>query len=267
MTEIEAVCCRAMAVLRDGPSAILTDVDGTISGIVPRPEDARVAPAVRDSLERLAKGLALVAVITARAEETARRMVGAPSLTYVGHYGLDSQAASLAEAVPLAPYKPRVRALTEAIPCVTLEDKGVSFSLHYRNCRDPEATRRQLLELLTPIAAEAGAQLLEGKRVIEMAPGALPSKRSAVINLARGHALRGLVYLGDDISDVGVFEEIGRRRADEGLAGLAIAVVDAETDDSVRRAADLTLEGVEAVDQFFARLADALDSPEEVENA
>jgi len=84
VTEIEAVCCRARAVLREGPSAILTDVDGTISGIVPRPEDARVAPAVRDSLERLAKGLALVAVITARAEETARRMVGAPGLTYVG---------------------------------------------------------------------------------------------------------------------------------------------------------------------------------------
>ena len=115
------------------------------------------------------------------------------------------------------------------------------------------------MALVEPIVREAGARLVEGKQVIEVVPAALPGKDSAVANLTRERGLRGVVYLGDDVSDVAVFREIGRRREAE-APGLAIAVVDQETRDEVRGGADATLAGVDAVEAFLTALARGLDA-------
>jgi trehalose-phosphatase len=94
--------------------------------------------------------------------------------------------------------------------------------------------------------------------VLELVPEDLPDKASAVVHLIQERALRGLVYLGDDVSDVGVFREMARLREEGGLAGLGLAVVDAETPASVRDRADLALEGVDEVEEFLDSLAQAL---------
>jgi len=243
-----------VAVLRDRPSALVTDIDGTISRIVPHPGDASVSAIARESLEALSASIDLVAVVTARDEGTARRMVGAAAVTYVGNYGLirgiEGDMARLLKAAAA-----EARAATAALPCVQIEEKGVAFALHYRNCDDAEGVRQRLLDELVPIAARYGARVLEGKRVLELVPSSLPDKASAVARLARQHRIRGLVYLGDDVSDVAVFREVRRRRAEEGCPGLAIAVIDGETDDSVRAAADLLFEGVDAVERLLADAA------------
>jgi trehalose 6-phosphate phosphatase len=243
------------AVLSARPAALITDIDGTISRIVPRPEDAVVSPAIRQSLEALARRLDLVAVVTGRDQATARQMVAAQGVTYVGNYGLDSEGfepglirAAFTEAGPLA----------TAIPCVQLEDKGVSFALHYRNCQDPEPVRQRLIEELVPVAARYGARVIEGKLVVELVPGSLPDKASAVLNLSRDHDLNGLVYFGDDLGDIPVFEAIRRRREEQALPGAAIAVIDDETDQSVRDAADFVLDGPGAVERLLVELARTL---------
>jgi trehalose-phosphatase len=100
--------------------------------------------------------------------------------------------------------------------------------------------------------------VIEGKRVLELVPAGLPDKGSAVSKLARERGLRGIVFIGDDFSDVAVFREITRRREEEGLPGLGIAVVDAETEEAVREAADAELAGVDEVEEFLAALAQAL---------
>src|SRR5438094_4036895 len=83
-------------VLAAAPAALITDIDGTISPIVARPEDATVSDAIRCALEKLAGRLPLVAVVTGRDEATARRLVGASGITYIGNYGLDAGAIELA---------------------------------------------------------------------------------------------------------------------------------------------------------------------------
>ena len=238
-------------VLAATPSALITDIDGTISRIVARPEDAGVSAVVRRSLETLARRLALVAVVTARDQATAVRMVGAEGITYVGNYGLEGGGLETG----FAGAETEARRLIQASPCVQFEAKGVSFALHYRNCDDPESVRRLLIEGLAPIAGRYGARLLEGKRVVELVPGSLPDKASAVLNLSRRHGLKGIVYFGDDLGDIPVFEALRRRREEEGLPGLAFAVVDAETDPSVSAAADGLIDGVDAVEALLAELA------------
>src|SRR5947207_8572575 len=81
----------ARAILEETPAALISDIDGTISRIVARPEDATVADVARNSLEVLAGNLAVVAVVTGRDAATARQLVGANGITYIGNYGLDSE--------------------------------------------------------------------------------------------------------------------------------------------------------------------------------
>jgi trehalose 6-phosphate phosphatase len=233
---------------------LITDIDGTISAIVSRPEDATVDPAVAAALDVLASRLDLVAIITARDGVTARRMVGAKHAVYVGNYGLAAgTAVAGVDAVSRA--RSQVGPMLSTLPCVTVEDKGVAFSLHYRNCDDSDGVRLRLLEIARPLATAANARILEGKRVIELVPGQLPDKRKAFLDLLDERAVRALVYLGDDLSDIPVFEEIAARRRRGKLEGVGIAVVDAETDASVAAAADVLVEGVAAAVQLLTSLA------------
>jgi trehalose 6-phosphate phosphatase len=245
----------ALAVLAARPSALITDVDGTISPIAPRPEDAVVSPVARAALERLVGALNLVAVVTARAESVARDMVGVEDLTYVGNYGL--YGADVGDGASLDALRTMGRQLVGRFEGAEFEEKGIAFALHYRNTTEPARIRDEFVAALEPEAIAHGARLVEGKQVVEIVPAALPGKDASLRRLAAEHGLDGIVYLGDDVSDVVAFGEILRRR-EAGHPGLAIAVKDDETPAFVSRAADLTLFGVGEAAAFLALLADTL---------
>jgi len=256
MDTVEEIVAGALKALGEKPSALVTDVDGTLSRIVPRPEDAKVEENVRASLRRLAGLLDLVAVITGREESVARRMVGVDELTYVGSYAMDATRGLTFDAV--APALELVQKELDAMPCVELERKDVSFALHYRNCVDPDHIGGELMELLQPIAFSTETKLLEGKLVIEVAPAGLPDKGTALTELLLEHEIRGAVFVGDDLADATAFQQLTNRRTDSKTAGLCVAVVDDETPQAVRDAADVELRGVDDVERFLKLLADRL---------
>ena len=254
LSAVEIAVEQALSALRAAPSALVLDIDGTISNIVSRPEEATVSDGIKDSLRRLSQHLSLVAVITAREERVARLMVGVDTLTYVGNYALRSTQAGPGESSGLHDLIGVVRPLLAAMPCVMLEEKGIAFSLHYRNCLE-RGMRERLIALIEPLALTAGAKLVEGKQVIEVVPARLPHKGSAVAAVLDAAAIRGTVYLGDDLSDIPAFREVVRRRRERRMPALAIAVVDSETPAALRAAADIELYGVGQVAQFLERLA------------
>ncbi len=256
LSAVEIAVEQALSVLRQTPSALVTDVDGTISPIVSRPEDASVSGDIQSALSRLNERLALVAVITARQEVVARSMVGVEGLTYIGNYAVKATSAGSHAAIDAASLIGFVRPFLDSNPCVMLEEKGIGFSLHYRNCQ-AKGVREQLVHLLQPRMQPAGAKLVEGKQVIEVVPANLPDKGSALARLLDGAGIRGAVYLGDDLSDVAAFREIARRSSDA-KPSLSIAVVDDESPMSVKEAAGLELDGVTQVTQLLNRLAERL---------
>jgi len=258
LSAVEIAVEQALFVLRETPSALVTDIDGSISAIVSRPEDATVSPEIRDALSRLSRQLSMVAVVTARQEVVAREMVGVDSLTYVGNYAFDDGVSG-----PLAPIDASsligaVLPFLAANPCVALEEKGIGFSLHYRNCMD-KGVREEIVELLMPQLSRAGAKLVEGKQVLEAVPLGLPDKGTALSRLLDGAGIRGAVFVGDDLSDVAAFRALARRRDVDNKAALAIGVVDNESPASLREAADLELQGVPSVTQFLQRLVVSLE--------
>src|SRR5438067_3137773 len=137
-----------LARLRAEPerAAVLLDVDGALAPIVPRPEDARVPPETQTELRRLHARYALVACISGRSGEDARRIVGVDELVFVGNHGLELEPDAVV-------WGERLHAFLATVDWPELEDKRLSAALHYRNARDEAAARKKLER----VAAEARA--------------------------------------------------------------------------------------------------------------
>src|SRR5947209_20250754 len=68
---------------------LVTDIDGVISPIAPTPKEAVVTECCRELLAALTERLPLVAILTGRAVDDARRMIDIPGLVYIGNHGLE----------------------------------------------------------------------------------------------------------------------------------------------------------------------------------
>ena len=209
-------------------AAILLDVDGVLAPIVPRPEDARVAPDTQSELRRLASRYALVACISGRASDDARRIVGVPELVYVGNHGLELADGAAAWTTRLAEFLAPVR-------WAGTENKGVSAALHFRDVAD-EAAARAELEQIARRARAAGFVARFGRKVLEIVPPLDADKGTAARQLLRERGLERALYVGDDTTDLDAF------RALEGLeVGLRVAVASAEAPAELRDAADIVV--------------------------
>jgi trehalose 6-phosphate phosphatase len=233
-----------LAPLREAPdeSALVLDVDGTLAPIVARPELAAVPEKTRAELRRLADAYLLVACVSGRAGEDARRVVGVDGLVYVGNHGLELHT----EAEELAA---RVAAFGADVD-LPVEDKRLSLSYHYRGAPDERAARLRLEEVAERARA-AGLDPRWGRKVLEIRPNVEVNKGSAVrVLLDRSGAQRGL-YAGDDTTDLDAFaglEAAGLEHA------VRIAVASAEGPPELAQAADLVVESPAELARLLARL-------------
>jgi trehalose 6-phosphate phosphatase len=232
------------------------DIDGTLAPIVERPWDARVPGEVQRGLGALA-GRAHVAIITGRAVEDARPMLGFTPRYLVGNHG--------AEGVPgmedISVQCARVcRAWLDELASggepwrdldgIVLEDKTYSLSFHYRHARDHGAAVRMLVGRtagLLPLPT-----LLDGKSVLNLLPPGAPHKGQALTALlAQSHCERAF-YVGDDASDEAVFR----------LHSPSVLSVRVEPDEA--SAANLYLKGQQDVARLVSELVRMIapaDSP------
>jgi trehalose 6-phosphate phosphatase len=233
-----------------------------------RPEEAYVLPEARQALIGLKGLIDMVAVVSGRSVADARAMVGIDGLIYVGNHGLELWGSNGPELVPeVRPWVPRLAAVldevarrleADTITGVIIENKGATASLHYRLAPDPDAVRRRLLEILAQCAVTSGLRLEEGRRVINLLPPLMVTKGSAVSWLVREHALKRLVYLGDDVTDAHAFKALGVLRQTSHLETLGIGVIGPETPPEVRQLADVAVPSVSAVATLLLRVLDGL---------
>lgn len=252
-----AVVAACLEVLRQRPAALVTDIDGTISAIAPTPFEAVVHDTALLALERLTELLDVVAVVSGRAPADGAAMVGLGQLLYVGNHGLErivrgqpwthpvAEAARPAIAAALADIQAGVQAAGDA-PWLIIENKGVTGTVHYRLAEDPAAAAA-LLDPLAAVAAERhGLRVVPGRMILELRPALAVNKGTAIRDLVTDLGLRGVVFFGDDVTDVDGFVTL-RALRDEGVAAtLSVGVLAAETPDAVAQSVDLCLNGVPA---------------------
>jgi trehalose 6-phosphate phosphatase len=221
-------------------AAVLLDVDGVLAPIVPRPEDARVSDETRLELRRLAVGYALVACVSGRAGDDARRVVGVPELTYVGNHGLELEADA-------AQWSERLEAFLEPVSWPRIENKGLTAALHYRGLDEGEA--RRTLDPIAERARDAGFVARYGRKVLELVPPLAANKGTAVRTLLEQRGLERALYAGDDTTDLDAFAAL------DGLAlGVRVAVASPEGPQQLVAAADLVLESQALVLPLLQRL-------------
>ncbi|MEK6275307.1 MAG: trehalose-phosphatase [Actinomycetota bacterium] len=231
-----------LAALSEAPNraAILLDVDGTLAPIAPRPKDALVPDEARAEVERLAGRYALVACISGRTGEDARRMVGVEGIRYVGSHGLELEPEA-------AEWSERIRAFAAGIDW-PVEDKGLTVSFHYRQAGDEDAALAYLEEVAER-ARQEGLVPRFGRKVLEIRPPVHADKGTAVRHLLGEAGLTRALYAGDDTTDLDAF------RALEGLElGVRVAVSSDEAPAGLVSSADIVAGSPAELVELLGRL-------------
>jgi trehalose 6-phosphate phosphatase len=243
------------------PAGLLTDFDGTLSPIVTDPAAARLVDGAADALAALAERMAVVAVVTGRAPLDARRMTGVAALLVAGNHGtewLEPGAATPVATEAALAARERIAAVVERLPDlagVSIEDKGLSATVHYRTAPDPEAARRAVRAAIGDPGP--GVELRPGRMSVEIRPVGLGDKGAATRAILDRFELRGAIAMGDDVTDLDMFRAVADARDAGRLQGAIIGVggSDGEVPREVSDAADVVLPDPEAAARFLAALA------------
>lgn len=248
-------------ILGPGPVGLFSDFDGTLTPLFDDPRNTVLSPTIRDALSELSKKVELVAVVSGREVGLLREMVGLKGVTYVGNHGLEVWKAGGEQPERRAQVSDGLLEEVEkgagaiGVSGVSVEDKGLSVAVHYRNAPDPTAARSAVSQMLKSLPAARGLEIREGKMVLEVGPGAGVNKGTAVRRLAREFELTGAIVLGDDVTDCDAFDALHGLMREGGLQGAAAAVVDEETPEAVLRKADYRLSGPGEVEEFLRWMA------------
>jgi trehalose 6-phosphate phosphatase len=255
-------------VLTQRPLGLVFDIDGTLSPIAPTPSEARLAGGVVPLLEE-ARRYARVAIITGRGVENGATMVSIDGLTYIGTHGLEwcDGLPSLhpVQVVPeaLAYVEPGNYLLDLAekdlagLPGIIVERKRVGGSIHYRLSPDPERARQKIFAVLEEPARSVDMRLSEGKRIVEVRTPLAVSKGEALRRFVQRFGLQGVIFAGDDRTDLDAILEIPNLRK-EGVAALSIVVQHADTLPTLLEQGDIIVQEVEGMMDVLREIVQVL---------
>lgn len=235
--------------------AIFLDYDGTLTPIVPNPDEARLSDAMRTTLLELAR-CHPVAIVSGRDLPVLKGFVRLEGVSYAGSHGFDIEGPDgrgfqLEEGKALLPELDAAeRELSvglAGIPGTRLERKRFSVAVHWRHV---EAARGPEVERVVDAVLARHPRLRKGggKKVFECQPDIDWHKGRAVewVLNALGLAREGVlpVYLGDDLTDEDAFRTLKGR----GLSLVVRGEVERPTE------ADYALTDVEEVRRFLELL-------------
>ncbi len=244
-------------VLAQWPLGLVFDIDGTLSPIASTPDEAQLYPGVARLLEH-AREHAHVAIMTGRTVDAGAAMVNVEGLTYIGSHGLEwCDGLPAYHPVRLAPealpYIKPGKALLDlaeqqlaSLPGIIIERKRIGGTIHYRLCPDPEQARQSILSLLEEPARRVNMRLDEEKRAIEIRTPLAVNKGQALLWFMLLCGLRGVIFAGDDHTDLDAVLEIARLKW-HGIAALAVAVQHSDTPPELLEHADIVVQSVEGM--------------------
>jgi trehalose-phosphatase len=155
-----------------------------------------------------------VAIVSGRQNAALRKHVRVPRLKFFGLFGWEK---SGRRALPrktegaLAGLRRALAPLPAMFPGIHVEDKGVSFAVHFRGA-SPEAGRRVqawIRGLLTRICIDF--RLIQSNHACEIVPRHVRGKGVAMREFTRGLLTPFLpIYVGDDLTDEPAFVALRR---------------------------------------------------------
>ena len=244
--------------LRRSPFGLITDVDGTISETAPTPPQAKITPLCRRYLSTLCQHLDLVAAISGRPAVEVKNMLKIDGMVYIGNHGLERWAEGHSEFTrDMQDYPEVIKAvIKELTPLLSMEgiiieNKGITATIHYRLCREPQSVEKHILTALRNLPLARRLRIIQDRMVIDLLPPLEVNKGTATLDLIQGYNLQGGIYLGDDLTDIDAFRAVHSASHDSDFQGLAIGIISQEMPEGLVAEADFTLNGVNDVERFL----------------
>jgi len=242
-------------------AALLVDFDGSLAPIVDDPATAAPLPEAAAALDRLARRLALVAVVSGRPTAFVRTHLPDPRTVVVGQYGVEVDRGGGVET------DPRVAAFVDAVaaaaadaarewPTLTVERKGaIAVTIHWRSTPD----RAPEPGALAALAARHGLTGMPGRLAYELRSPVPVDKGTAVASLLASVDPVVVAFAGDDAGDLAAFGAIREwAAAGSARAAVCVAVASDEAPGALLAEADLVVAGPDALAAQLVALADAV---------
>lgn len=192
----------------DAATLFAFDLDGTLAPIVDDPEAITIQSELRHCLIQL-NDIATVAVITGRSRADAMTHLGFTPRFLVGNHGAEGlpgeETAGQDFAGLCQEWKRQLELLLPDMPAcgISLEAKGETIALHYRQATDPVKAQENILAAISCLTPPP--RVVSGIFVENIAPQNAPHKGSALevlmVHLGCGRA----IFVGDDVTDEDVF--------------------------------------------------------------
>jgi trehalose 6-phosphate phosphatase len=194
--------------------ALLLDFDGTLVKLQRRPWEVRVPQRTKRLLERLARHPKLfVAIVSGRRCQDLQTRIGVEALHFIGLHGAERERQTTkitrAAARILARAQHGARQRMAAMRGMRIEDKGMSFAVHYREASAPiaRAAKSCLLDVVEPL--QKTLRVLDGAMVWEVLPHEIRGKGGAVRDLLSEFPPgTPAIYIGDDGTDESAFQAL-----------------------------------------------------------
>ena len=246
-----------------GVTGIFSDLDGTLSEIAETPESATVTSGVREALKMLKERYKVVGIVSGRAADDARRMVGLDDLFYVGSHGLEwieggrrFYAPQVKRYFGMAPSIYNELSDYFAETDIRVEKKNLGAALHYRLAADKDAALALIEPVVEKVLAKYPMKVVRGRFVVELKPDVAEDKGDAIVGVCLREGLSKGLYLGDDVTDIDAFNALRRLEETENFKAVTVAVVSNEAAAEVAEAADFTLKSVDEVEALLRWLAE-----------
>jgi len=246
---------------KDKKTAVITDIDGTISKIVLDPDEAVITQIMKNILRKLVNKFQIVGVITGRNVRNAKEMLEVDGLLYIGSHGLEYMKDDEIYIEPeVEEYFPIIQKVAQNIQSeeelcnirnILFQEKGLCFTVHYRKCEDPEGTRRKILDVINELEGLENFKITEGRKVVEIRPKIGHDKGTIIEKLVFENAIEKVIYLGDDVTDVDAFNKLKELKREGKVNGVGIVVVSEEVPEFVKEKASFYVNGVDEAQKFF----------------
>lgn len=248
----------------DAKTAIITDIDGTISEIAPTPEKAMVTTSMQNELAKLMEKFKIVAVVSGRSALNAREMVGVDGLLYVGNHGMEFlKDGKLSIHPEVEKYIHEIQEAGEKLKSgdmsslegLIFEDKGICYTIHYRLCSPSENPREKILKTLHDDPECKKFNIAEGRQLVELRPPISCDKGTILNNIIEEYKLEKVIYLGDDLTDLDAFDKLTQMENEGKVNGTSILVLSSEIPPYIKKRSTFFVNNVDEVFKFFQWLS------------
>lgn len=197
------------------------DFDGTLVPIQNDPYSCLLDEEIKTYLKKIVKkDTCNAGILTGRSLKDIRKRVNIRGLFYAGNHGLEITGPQLKFIHPEV--KPLLKVIKKAketlqksishLQGVFIEDKGISFTVHFRMAdrKDRRLVKSILDKTLIREFDNGILKVLKGKKILEVAPNIDWNKGKAVQYMLRLYNKDKFLplYIGDDLTDETVFSAL-----------------------------------------------------------